>query len=181
MEPRGGRGDGPFVLGKVALEALQVFRLRLALDETGKWCFAQGKELLAEFFVWAVVEEAQGAPAAGGVVDDFGHNGAVFAEVELVADAYLAGRIDDDIPVAQVGVELAAQEHFDACAGLLLAAVETGGQHFGVVEHEDIVLAKIVEEVLEHLVFNLARLAVEHHHAAFVAVRGGVEGNFFFG
>ena len=33
VEPRGGRGDGPFVLGKVALEALQVFRLRLALDD----------------------------------------------------------------------------------------------------------------------------------------------------
>ena len=37
---------------------------------------------------------------------------------------------------------------------------------------------KIVQHFLEHLVLYLSRLAVQHHHAAFIAVSGGILGDF---
>ena len=57
-------------------------------------------------------------------------------------------------------VEFAQQEHLDACSGLLLIAIESGREHLGVVEDEDIVFIEIFQDVLEDTMFNLARLAV---------------------
>ena len=70
-----------FVFGKDALEAFQVFRFALAAYETGDRRFAKGVERTLELVVVAVVEEAECAAAARGVVDDFRHDGVVFAEV----------------------------------------------------------------------------------------------------
>ena len=75
-------------------------------------------------------------PPRGGVVDHFGYQQVVVAEVELVADADLAGRIDQYVPQAQLAVEFAQQEDFDFGARFLLVAVQTGGENLRVVEDE---------------------------------------------
>ena len=177
MHAGGGRGDCAFVFGKDALEAFQVFRFALAADETGDRGFTKGVERTLELIVVAVVEEAECAAAARGVVDNFRHNGVVLAEIELVANSYFTRGVYEHVPKAQFLVEFAQQEHFDSCAGFLLVAVEACGEDLGVVEHEDIVLVEEVEDILEHAVLYLARLAVEHHHAAFVSMRRGILGN----
>ena len=127
----------------------------------------------------AVVEEAEGAATRSGVVDDFRHDGVVLTEIEFVADTDFAGRVYKHIPQAQVAVEFAQQEHFDARTGLLFVAIKTRRKHLRVVEHKDVVLIEVFEEILEHAVFDFARFAVEHHHAAFIAMGGGILGNLF--
>ena len=178
----GGRcGDGSLVTGKDALEILQVFGFRLAAHESGQRGFAQGVEGLFEFIVVAVVEKSQGTSAAGRVVDDFGHDGLVFAEVKFVADTDFACGVYEYVPQAELLVEFAEQEDFDACVGLFLFPVEACGEDLGIVEHEDIVFVKVVQDVLEGLVFDFPGLAMEHHHAAFVAVGCRVLGDFLLG
>ena len=177
---RGGR-DGAFVAGKDALKVLEIARLRLAADEAGHGSLAQGIQIFLKLFVVAVVEEAQRAAAARRVVDHLGHDRVVFAKVELVANAYLAGGVDEHVPQAQLAVELAEQKHLDARARLFLVAIEAGGKHLGVIEYKNVMLVEIIEHLLEHLVFDVSRLPVEHHHAALVAVGRGIFRNLLLG
>ena len=128
----------------------------------------------------AVEEEADGAAAGGGVVDHFGYEGVVGAEVELVADADLAGGVDNDVPEAHVLVEFAEEEHLDACTGFFLLAVEEGGEDLGVVGDDDIVLFDIVDEVFENAVFHLTGVTVEDEQACLVAVARGFFSYEFF-
>jgi len=115
VQARGRSGNGAFVLGEYALEALDVFLFGLALDDFGQRRLAQCVELLLELVVRAVVEEAQRSAAARGVVDYFGHYAAILAKEELVAYSYLACRVDKHIPQAQLRIKLAQEEHFDTC------------------------------------------------------------------
>ena len=79
-------------------------------------------------------------------------------------------------------VEFAQQEHLYLGVGLLLRAVETGGEHLGVVEDEGVALVEVVHEVAEHqelvgvvtvsiLLVHIdgLALAVNHHQARLVA------------
>ncbi len=142
---------------------------------------AQSEEVALELVVRTVVQEAQSASARGGVVDYFGYHRFVFAEVEFVADADFAGGFYQYVPEFVVGVELAQQEYFDACAGLFLVAIEQGGEHLSVVQYHYIAVAKVVEHVLENLVLNFTGFAVYNHEFAFVAVFNRILGNKFFG
>lgn len=164
------------MLCKDALEALKVLGFAFAAYKAWYGRLAQGVERAFELVVVAVVEEAQCASAAGSVVNDFGHDGVVVAKVELVAYTYFACGVDEHVPQAQLLVEFAQQEHFDACTGFLFIAVESRGEHLCVVEHEHVVGAVKAEYVFEHEVLYVACGAVEHHHAAFVAVGGRVLG-----
>ena len=67
-------------------------------------------------------------------------------------------------------VEFAQQKHLNLGTRLLLVAIEFGGEHARVVEDEHILVVEVVQDVLEHLVLNLARLAVQHHQARLVTV-----------
>ena len=136
-----------------------------------------------------VVEESQRAAATGGIVDHLGHHRSVVLEEQLVADTDLTGGLYEDIPQAQVGIELAQQEHLDLGVSLLLRAIEARGEHLGIVEDKGVMLVEVVEDVAEveihgvalgilqlvaFIVFlrhlNLATLAVNHHQAALVAM-----------
>ena len=130
-----------------------------------------------------VVEEAQRAASAGGVVDDLSHHRTTVVEEEFVADANLAGRLNEHVPQAHLLVQLAQQEHLNLGIGLLLRSIETGGEYLRVVEDEGVALVEIVEYITEIEVFALdgvslvvaleevdgLRLAVQHHELALVA------------
>ena len=146
----------------------------------------------------AVVKETQGASAAGGVVDHFCHHRSALIEKQLVADAYLAGWLHENVPQSHLFVEFTKQEHFYLGVGSLLCAVEAGGKHLGVVEDEGVALVEIVEHIaeiqillvtlrvserlailvgLEHL--DGLRLFVQHHQSAFVAMERRVQSDQF--
>ena len=185
-----GRGsNGTLIAGKDRLEVLHIIGIGgTAVDDVaGQWGLTQGKELAFELLVLTVVEEAQRTSAAGGIVDDLSHHRAVLFEEELIADTYLAGWLDEHIPQAQFLVEFAQQEHLYLGVGLLLRAVETGGEHLGVVEDEGIALVEVVHQVAEcqELVGIVAvsifpehlyrlTLAVNHHQSRLVTTENAL-------
>ena len=137
----------------------------------------------------AVVEKPQCASAACSIVDDLSHHGAAFVEEELVADAYLACRLNEHVPQAHLLVEFAKQEYFYFRVGLLLRSVEACRENLGVVEDESVAFVEVVEhiaEVEEVALYGVSvgilvvhvyglRLAVQHHEPTFVAT-GDTEG-----
>ena len=134
----------------------------------------EGIKLLLEVVVVTVVEESQGASAAGGVVDDFRHDGVVLTEVEFVADADFPCRFHEHVPQPQFGIQFPEEEYFDVGSRLFLVDVESGGKDFGVVEDEDVLVVEVFEQVDEVAVLYRAVLAVQHQQSAFVAVGGRI-------
>ena len=86
---------------------------------------------------------------------------------------------NENVPELVFGVELAEEKHLDARAGLLLVAVEEGGEDFGVVENHHIALVEEVDDFFENMMGDFARGAVDHHHACHVAVLERMLGNEF--
>ena len=129
----------------------------------------------------AVIQETQRAAARGGVVNDLGHHRVVQAKVKLVADADFACGLDKHIPQLVVGVQFTQQEHLDACTGLLLVAKELGGEHLGIVEHEQVVRAEVFKNFLEDLVLDLVAALVQYHQSGLVTHGGGIGGNELLG
>jgi len=182
VESGRGSGDCAFVAGEDALETFQVFGLGRALDDfVREWRFAQAVERLLELVVIAVIKEAQCASAAGGVVDHLGHDRIVLAEIEFVADADLASGVHEHIPEALFAIQFAQQKDFDARSRFFLTAIETGGKNLRVVEHKHVLIVEVFEEIFEFAVFDFARFAVQHEHAALVTVFGGIFCDEFFG
>ena len=197
VQPCGRCSDSPLVLGEDGLEVLHVVGSgRPAVDDVARQrCLAQGKELALELIVRAVIQEPERAPTARGVVDDLGHHRPVVVEKQLVAYAYLPGRLNQHVPKAQFFVELAQQEHLNLCVGLLLGAIESGRKHLCVVEDEGVAVVKVVHYVAETEVNGIAigihhvvalgvflahlytiALAVGHHQAALIAMVHLVDG-----
>ena len=127
----------------------------------------------------AVKEEPQRTATGGGVVDHLCHEAVVLAEAELVADTDFAGRIYQHVPKTGLGIQLAQQEDADLGAGLLLLAIQQGGEHARVVHHEQIAFVKIVDDILEKLVLDGLSLAIKHHQTGFVPLSSGVQGYQF--
>ena len=130
----------------------------------------------------SVVEETKGAASACRVVDDFCHHRLVLAEIKLVADAYLAGRVNQDVPKAHLPVELAQQEDFYLGTCLLLVAIKACRKDLGVVEDKDIILVEVAEHVAKRVVMlDDAFLGMNDHQPAIVAEGGWFLSNAVFG
>ena len=173
----GRRGShGALLLGEDGLVTLGVLGFDLLAYPLRQRRFAQREERMLELLVGAVEQEAQRAAARSGVVDHLGHHQVVIAEIELVADADLARRIDQHVPQTQFAVQLAQQEDFDLGAGLLLVAVQTGRKDLRVVEDEQVALVEIVDDILENTMLDRALGTVHHHQTRLVAVLGRVLG-----
>ena len=163
-------GNGAFVLGEDRLVALGVLGFDLVAHPFGQRCLAQAEKRLLELLVGAVEQEAQRAPARGRIVDHLGHQQVVIAEVEFVADADLAGRVDQHVPEPQFAVQFAQQENLDLGTRLLLVAVEACWEDFGVVEYEEVFFVEVFDDVFENTVFDSAFGAVDDHQARIVPV-----------
>ena len=168
------RGDGSLVLRVNRLIALLVDRFDFRAYPLGQRRLAEFVQRRLELVVVAVEQETKRPPARGRVVDHLGHHQVVVAEIELVADTYLARRIDQHVPQAQVAVQLAQQENFDLGSRLLLVAVQTGRKHFRIVEYQHVALPEIIDHFLEYLMLDLACAAVQHHQPRLVAAFGRV-------
>ena len=103
MQSCGRSRDSPFVLGKNSLEVVHILRggmvaLASVDNITGQRRLTEGIEILLELIVRTVIEEAERASTARGVVDDLGHHGAGVVEKEFVADTNLPGRLHEHVP-----------------------------------------------------------------------------------
>ena len=145
---------------------------KFSLDPLRDRSLSEGEESLLELLVRSVVKEPEGASAGGGIVNDLGNETVVIAEIELVANPYLARRLHDYIPETLLAVELAEQEYRDVGIGLFLLAEKLGRKYLRVVKHEAVALAEIFYYVLENPVFNFARILVQDKKLAFIAPAG---------
>ena len=167
----GRRGShGALLLGEDGLVTLGVLGFDLLAYPLRQRRFAQREERMLELLVGAVEQEAQRAPARGRIVDHLGHQQVVIAEVEFVADADLAGRVDQHVPEPQFAVQFAQQENLDLGTRLLLVAVEACWEDFGVVEYEEVFFVEVFDDVFENTVFDSAFGAVDDHQARIVPV-----------
>ena len=107
-------------------------------------CLAKCEEGTLELVVSAVEEEAKCTATTRRIVDHLSHHRLVLAEIELVADADLACRIDQNIPQTHVLVQFAKQEDLNLGSRLLLVSVEASGEDLRVVEDKDVLLIEIV-------------------------------------
>ena len=163
VSTRRGSSYGTLVLSEDGLVALGVNLLDLLAYPAGQGSFALFVERLLELIVVAVEQETQRAAARGGVVDHLSHQQVVVAEIEFVTDTDFACRIYQHVPQTLFAVQLAQQEDFDLCSGLLLVAIEACGEYFGIVEDEDVVRIEVLDYIFESSVFDRAGCAIDDH------------------
>ena len=168
MEAGGWSGYRTLVLCENGLVVLCILRLRSLLYPGRDRGLSEGEEGLFELLVRSVEEETEGPAAGSGVVDDLGHETLVLAEVELVAYAYLPGRVHDHVPEALLPVQFPEEVDLDGCAGLFLVAVESCGEYLGVIQDEGVALSEVFDDVLEEFVLDFAAVLVEDHQLALV-------------
>ncbi len=135
-------------IGRLALDVLRQRHLTNALDH---------------FMQIAVVREPHRAATRCRVVNDFAVE-AIIVEIDLVANTHLARRLYEYVPNALLRLEFAQQHHFNLRVGLLLLAEQTCRKYLGVVHNDHVALVHVVKNILELLVFDVSRFAVENHH-----------------
>ena len=156
MKSGSGSCHSPFVLGKDSLETLGIFLFYRTTDETGQRSLSQRIQCLLELVVRTFIEETQRTSTGSGVINHLGHHGIVLTKIKLVTDADLTGRIDQHIPQVKLLVQLAQQEYLDTGSGLFLISIQTCRENFRIIKDKHIFIIKIIQDILEDLVFNLA-------------------------
>ena len=106
---------------------------------------AEAADVFVELLVGAVKKETHSAATRSGVVDHLGHQRLVGAEIQLIADTYLAGGIHNYIPQPHFLVQFTLQEHGDFGTGFFLFAIEQSGEYLGIVGHHHVASIQIVE------------------------------------
>ena len=110
--------------------------------------------------MWTVVEKPERTPAARCIVDNLSHHSTAVVEEQLVAYAYLARRLHQNVPQPHLLVELAQQEHLYLGICLLLRTVQARRENLCIIEDESVVLVEIVEHVAEVEILPFYRLSV---------------------
>ena len=156
-------------------------------------------EVVLELIVRTVVKETQRASAACSVVDNLGHHTSALVKEQFVANTYLAGRLNQNVPQAHLLVKFTQKEHLYLSIGLLFCAVQTCGKNFCIVEYERVALIKIVKNIAEVEILGVAvlvfqrltilvflvhlyflRYPVHHHKPALVTVIWRIKGYQLF-
>ena len=176
----GGRSSNrSFVLSKNRLETHSIFFFHRTVDNRMR----QGRftQCIKSFFklvMRAVIKETQGTATRSGIIDHLSHHRIVITEIELIADTDLTGRVYQHIPQTELFIQLAQQKNFDTCTGLFLITVQACRKHLRVIEDKHILIIKIIQDILKHLVFYLPRLTMEHHQTRLISVLRRMQSNF---
>ena len=172
----GGRSrDSTALRSKHRLISIFVFRLDIPLQIRRDGRLPDFVDLVVEFFVGTLKDKPDCPTPRGCIVDNLS-NETIF-EIQLVANADLAGRVYDHVPQAALRVQFTQQEHLDARAGLLLVAKETGGEDFRVVHDHHVAFAEVFSNIGEHFVLNGSGSPIEDHESRRITGLGGIFGN----
>lgn len=125
------------------------------LEDIAARSLSQRIQCFLELVVRAVIQETQGTSAGSSVVNHFGHHGIIVTKIKLVTDTDLTGRIYQHIPQAKFLIQLAQQKYLDTGTGLFLISIQTRRENFRIIKDKHIFIIKIVQDILEYLVFNL--------------------------
>ena len=105
------------------------------------------------------------------------HEVLLLAKIEFVAHANFTCGIYDYIPEAVGPVQFAKKKYFNLGACFFFTAIHPGRKYLSVVDSENILVVKIIQDVPEMLVFDLTRVAMNNHHAGVFTFFGGVLGD----
>ena len=171
-----------FVLGEDGLETFRIFRLYRTVDDgMGQGSLTQSIEGFLELIVRSVIKETERTAAGSGVVYYFRYHRVVGTEIQLVADTDFTGRIYQHIPQTEFFVQLTQQEYFDTSSRLLLITIQTCREYLRIVEYKYVFIIKVVQNILEHLVFNLSSTTVQHHQARLISILRRMQSDFILG
>src|SRR6202012_3913527 len=112
VETRRGGGYSAFMFGIYGLVTFLIFLIRLAFDVFGQGSLTQYFQYLAELVIAAIPQETDSPSPAGGIVDHLCYQVAIIAEIQLISDPDLSGRINDHIPQTIGLVQLTEQKSF---------------------------------------------------------------------
>jgi uncharacterized membrane protein YkgB len=128
--------------------------------------------------VRTIVKETQRAATTSGIIDDLGYHRTVVFEKKLIANTNLTGWFYKHIPQAEIGIQLAQEEHLDLGIRLLLCAIKTSGEHLGIIEDKGVVFIKIVEKVFKQKIgLDAATLSMGYHQTTLIAMVIGRHGD----
>jgi hypothetical protein len=153
---------------KNGLIPLAVGIFGVAFDFAGQRCLAEFVHGFHKLVVVTVEQKADGAATRRGIINHFG-NEVTITEVEFVANTNFAGGVHQHIPQFHLPVQFAQEENFNFGPSFLFVAIEPRRKHFGIVNHQRVAVVEITQQVREHFVFDLLRLAVHYHQACFTA------------
>jgi hypothetical protein len=164
MQPGGGRGEGAGRLGIHGLVTLvigaQVTAGRAA-DVGRQGCFAQPRQLVQE--VLRALEPQPAMPLLVHCQDrrgDPGRRASAVEQDDRSARLGAAAGLEQGPPV--VRRNFLGQQDFEAAAALRIPSPQAGGNHAGVVEHQQVARAQPAREIRKGLVRQRAGSAVEH-------------------
>ena len=160
-----------FVAGKDRLETFRILRFHGTVDDAVRQRrLTQSVQCLLELVVRPVIQKTKGTSARSGIVNHLGYHRVIFTEIEFVADTDFAGRVYQHVPQAQLLIQLTQQKYLDTCTGFFLVAVQPGGKHLRIIKDKYILIIEIIQNILEHTVFDFARLSVQYHQARLISI-----------
>ena len=159
-----------------------LFSYPVVNDITWKGSLTKCIKIALELVMRTVVKETQCPSSACCVVNNLGHHIPTLIKKELVAYSNLSRRLYKDIPKAHLLVEFPQQEHLNLGICLFLCTIKSCRENLGVIEHESVTLAKVIDYIPKIKIFALyriaitvflvqidsSRLAMEHHKTALV-------------
>src|SRR6185503_14624662 len=102
--------------------------------------------------------------AACGVVNYFSYQFFIVAKIKFVPNADLSCGVNYHIPKTIGLIQFTKQEHFDLSAGLFFTAIHPCRKNFCVIYYKYILIVKIIQDITEVFVLDLAGVTMYHHH-----------------
>ena len=145
-----------FIFSKNGLETFCIFFFYRTTDETGQRSLTQSIKSFLELIVRTVIKESQSTSARSGIINNFGHHRVVITKIQLITNTDLTCRIYQYIPQAKLLIQFTQQKNLDTCTGFLFISIQTRREDFRIIKDKHIFIIKILQDILEYLVLDLA-------------------------
>jgi len=167
METGRGSRDGAEHSGIHGLIAFLVAGCRVALDVRRK---RRQSDTLDDLEEISLVVEPYCPSARGRIVDHLAPQLAVVEE-DLVSDADLSRRVDNNVPDVLFRVQLAEEKHLDLGVRFFLLPVQPGLEDLCFVDDDTVPFLKVVHDVEKLLIVHRLSGPVQHEEARMVPRR----------
>src|SRR5690606_38598882 len=127
-----------------------------------KRSFPQGVYRLIKLLISPVKQKPDCSSPRGGIVYYLSHQ-ITITKVELIPHPYFSGRVNQHVPKPQLLIQFPQKKNFNFGTCFFLVAIKPCRKNLGIVGNEDITLIKIIDDVLEHLMFDSPSRSMNHH------------------